>query len=96
MVTSTSGGQALAENPDTLSFIAGDVTGFNRFQASGVQSTLPAGAVARQLAAQMKLPTATPWSLCGSRGQVLDEALPIGEQLTPGEEVMVVPKAHLG
>jgi hypothetical protein len=89
--------QAVAEAPDTFSFEASDVTGTQTVVASDVQRILPAGAVARSLAAWMKLPDNVPWALRDeSTSAFLDEERPIGEQIQPGAKVTVTPKTHLG
>jgi hypothetical protein len=87
----------VADAPDTFSFEASDVTGTQTVVASDVQRALPAGAVARSLAAWMKLPDNVPWSLRDeSTSAFLDEERPIGEQIQPGAKVTVTPKTHLG
>ncbi len=85
------------EAADTFSFEASDVTGTQTVVASDVQRVLPAGAVARSLAAWMKLPDNVPWALRDeTTSAFLDEERPIGEQIRPGAKVTVTPKAHLG
>ena len=81
---------------DPLAFEAVDVTGSHNVAVSGVQRGLPAGVVATALARQMSLAPNTPWSLHDSRGAILDDERTIGEQVTPGEKMTIVPKAHLG
>ena len=81
---------------DPLDFEAVDVTGSQSAAVNGVQRSLPAGVVAKALAQQMSLAPNTPWSLHDSRGAILDDERPIGEQVTPGEKMTIVPKAHLG
>ena len=85
------------EAADTFSFEASDVTGTQTVVASDVQRVLPAGAVARSLAAWMKLPENVPWALRDeSTSAFLEEERPIGEQIQPGAKVTVTPKTHLG
>ncbi len=62
----------------------------------GVDYNLPAGSAAASIATRMSLPQDVPWALHNSRGAFLDDDLPIGEQITPGERLTVTPKAHLG
>ena len=82
---------------ETFSFEASDVTGTQTVVANDVQRILPAGAVARSLAAWMKLPDNVPWALRNeSTSAFLDEERPIGEQIRPGAKVTVTPKTHLG
>jgi hypothetical protein len=82
---------------DVLSFEAGDVTGTHSVVANDVQKTLPAGTVARALAARMSLPQNVPWALRNeSTSAFLEDDKPIGEQLEPGARVTVTPKTHLG
>jgi hypothetical protein len=80
-----------------FSFEAVDVTGSLRLVAEGVEPGMPAEAVARALAARMRLPQSVPWALRSDETSAfLDERRPIGEQLAPGAQVTVVPKTHLG
>jgi hypothetical protein len=81
---------------DWLDFEVVDVTGTHRARASGVQRSLPVSVVAKTLAAELGLPQNTPWSLNDSRGAILVDEQPIGEQLSPGEELTLAPKSHLG
>ena len=95
----TRNGTALAPDPsaDVLSFEAGDVTGTHSVIANDVQKTLPAGTVARALAARMSLPQNVPWALRNeSTSTYLEDDKPIGDQLEPGAKVTVTPKTHLG
>jgi hypothetical protein len=95
----TRNGTAMAPelSADVLSFEAGDVTGTHSVVANDVQKTLPAGTVARALAARMSLPQNVPWALRNeSTSAFLEDDKPIGEQLEPGARVTVTPKTHLG
>ena len=89
---------AVLEPPDTLSFEATDVTGLRPVQVSDVQRSLPAGAVARALAAQMSLPDNVTWALRrdDTTGAYLDDEVPIGDQIEPDARLTVTPKTHLG
>ena len=80
----------------TLDFTANDVTGSTMVEVSDVQGSVPASAVAAALADEMELPDNVPWSLRDSRSRVLDDQMPIADQIEPGETLTVTPKAHLG
>jgi hypothetical protein len=91
------GAAAVLDGPARFSFEAADVTGMHRVVASDVQGSLPAGAVARALAARMALPDNVPWALRDEQTSAyLDDARPIGEQIATGAKVTVTPKTHLG
>jgi hypothetical protein len=96
----TRDGAVAAPEPSTmevLSFEAGDVTGTHSVIANDVQRTLPAGMVAKALAARMSLPQNVPWALRNeSTSAFLDDDKPIGDQLAPGAKVTLTPKTHLG
>ena len=80
-----------------ISFEAADVTGTHSVVARDVQATALAGAVAKAVAASMRLPENVPWALRDdSTSAFLDDEKPIGEQLTPNARVTVTPKTHLG
>src|SRR5436189_4793638 len=88
---------AVLPGPPTFSFEAADVTGMHRVVANDVQRSLPAGAVAKALAARMALPENVPWALRDEQTSAyLDDNKPIGEQLQLGAKVTVTPKTHLG
>lgn len=93
-------GTEVRSNPQaaaTLSFQAVSVTESEVHEVSDVQASLPAGAVAQAIAAQMHLPENTPWGLRDeSTSVLLDDDKPIGEQIAPGARLKVTPKAHLG
>lgn len=94
--------QGTAMAPESLeveafSFEAADVTGTQRLIANDVQRSLPAGTVARALAARMALPENVPWALrSDSTSAFLDDDQSIGEQIERGAKVTVTPKTHLG
>ena len=96
----SSGGQATAQlSPSaTVAFRAADVTRTVTMEASDIQKSAPAGAVAQALAARMELPMNVPWSLRrDASGAFLEDDAPIGEQIAQtGESLTVAPKAHLG
>ncbi len=85
-----------AADGDALSLELSDVTGTHSVVADDVQHSLPAGAVARAVANQFSLPENVPWSLHDDRGAFLDDAAPIGDQVTTGAKLWVSPKTHLG
>ena len=92
------GGVATAEmaEPDTMDFEVKDVTWGQTLEAEDIQRSAPAGAVARALASTMSLPGEA-WALRNdATAEYLDDETPIGEQLQPGAEVTLTPKAHLG
>jgi len=80
-----------------ISFEVTNCTGTETVNVTGVQTTLPAGAVAAAVADKMSLPPNTPWALRDdTQGTFLDDDKPIGEQVAPGAKLTVTPKAHLG
>ena len=82
---------------DTIDFQASEVTGTRTIEARGVQRTLPAGSVAKALAARMSLPDDVPWGLRDDETSVyLDDSRPIGEQVRPKGRVVLSPRTHLG
>ena len=92
-------GTVLAPEPpgSLLSLEAADVTGTQSVVARDVQGTALAGAVAKALAASMRLPENVPWALRDeSTSAFLDDEKPIGEKLGPNAKVTVTPKTHLG
>ncbi len=89
----------MSENPTpgTLSFEVSDVTRTRTFEATDVQSTLPAGAVAKSIAASLQLPDNVPWGLRDDvTSRFLEDSKPIGEQIGPSAKVSLTPKTHLG
>jgi hypothetical protein len=89
---------AVAAPPHSSSFRfqATDVTGTLEMDVADLQSSVPAGAVARTLAQRMALPTNVPWALRDDRGSFLDDEREIGEQIAPDAKVTLTPKTHLG
>jgi hypothetical protein len=85
--------RALAE---TIGFTAVDVTGTNVVEATGVQPSLPAGAIARSLASKMDLPGDVPWGLRSQSSVHLDEDVAIGDQIETGSQITIFPRTHLG
>ena len=80
-----------------VSFFVHDVTGTISLEKENVQGSLPAGAVASSLAAEMQLPENVPWGLRNDEtSDFLKDDKPIGEQIETGESVTVTPKTHLG
>ncbi len=80
----------------TLNFRVSDVTGTRDLPVE-VQQGLPAGAVARSLAARMNLDASVPWALRDDTScTYLDDERPIGEQLAPEARATLTPKTHLG
>lgn len=81
----------------TLTLTAHDVTETQELVLDGVQRDLPAGALAETLARRMALPDDVPWALRDNvTSRVLDEKLPIGDQLSPAGSLTVFPRTHLG
>jgi hypothetical protein len=61
------------------------------------QRQLRADAAAATLAARLSMPANTPYALRSNRtAGFLDDAKPLGEQVTPGEKLTLTPKTHLG
>jgi hypothetical protein len=80
----------------TLQFETADVTGLHTAVAN-VEESLPAGAVAGSLVAEMSLPQNVPYGLRDeATGAYLDDAKPIGEQIGPEAKLTVTPRTHLG
>ena len=90
MIAAQNGGKS-----DVFSLTAVDVTGSFEVEAQP-QPALPAGVVARALAARLSLPDNVPWGLHDGEGTFLQDDVPISEQIESGAKVTVVPKAHLG
>jgi len=81
----------------TMSLEASDVTNTHSVDLTGVQRSLPAGAVARSVASMMGLPTNVPYALrLDSTSEVLRDDEPIGDQVRSGAQLSVIPKTHLG
>ena len=92
---SSSGREASA--PAVLTLEATDVTGTHTLELTGVQESVPAGALAQAIAARMELPQNVPWALrSDATGAFLEDSLPIGAQIGTDSRVTVTPKAHLG
>lgn len=83
---------------DPLRLCAVDVTGTRSVELEGVDGHRLAGEVAMSLAAEMSLPTNTPFALRDDdRAKMLTDDVPIGEQVEREDaNVVVVPKSHLG
>ncbi len=82
---------------ETLRFTVSDVTGTHTLDADEVQTTLPAGVVARSIAAKMALPEDVPWSLRSDTSSTfLDDDLAIGDQIETDSRVTIFPRTHLG
>jgi hypothetical protein len=82
--------------PELLHFNAVNVTGTQAIEVDfGPQ--LSARAVTESIAHRMQLPSDVAWSLRDdSVGAFLDEDRAIGDQIEPGANVSVTPRAHLG
>lgn len=77
-------------------FEATNVTGTQTLPVR-VQRSTPAETVAKSIASDMSLPGDVSWSLRDDLSSVfLRDDLPIGDQLEPGANVTLTPKAHLG
>lgn len=83
---------------DPLRLRVSDVTGRMRFDLNEVDGHRTAGDVAHSVATMMHLPTETRFSLRSERGRMLVDDEPIGGQVEegPSEELVVIPRAHLG
>lgn len=83
---------------DPLRLSAVDVTGTKTIELEGVDGHRLAGEVAMSLAAEMSLPTNTPWALRDDqKARMLTDDQPIGQQVNEDDaHVVVVPKSHLG
>jgi len=82
---------------ETMDFLATDITNTMRVKAQGVQSGTPVSAVAKSLAASMRLPVNVPWAIRDDRtSRFLDDFRPIGDQIEPDSSVTICPKTHLG
>ncbi len=85
-----------AVSATTIRFEATDVTGTHTAVAH-VQRSLPTEAVVDSLVKQMTMPENVPYGLRDdTTGRFLDDATPIGEQLTPESRTTLTPKTHLG
>ncbi len=82
---------------ETIRFTATDVTGTHTVEATDVQPTLSAGAVARSIAAKFGLPGDVPWALrSDSTSAYLDEDVAIGDQIESDTRITIFPRTHLG
>jgi hypothetical protein len=82
---------------ETIRFTATDVTGTHTVEATDVQRTLPAGAVARSIADKFGLPGDVPWALrSDSTSAYLDEDVAIGDQIESDSRITIFPRTHLG
>jgi hypothetical protein len=81
---------------ETIRFTAIDVTGTQVLEASEVQKSLPAGAVARSIASRMALPDDVPWALRSdaTSARLLDDVA-IGDQVEQDEALTIFPSTHL-
>ena len=81
---------------DTLTVEVQNVTRTRSVQAT-FQSSLRADAAAAALAVKLSMPADLPYALRSSKtAGFLDDAKPLGQQLTPGERLTLTPKSHLG
>ena len=97
MSTWNGGGAAPAAPAGLLDLEAADVTGTQTVVARDVQYSALAGAVARALAASMRLPANVPWVLRDdSTGNYLEDKTPIGDQIEPDSHLTIAPRTHLG
>jgi hypothetical protein len=93
MTRSPTGGSVV----DPIGFTASDVTGLRQMLFQQVDGHRAAGEVAMSVASAMDLPTNVPWSLRDEkRARMLDQGAPLGSQVEPGAELVVIPKSHLG
>jgi hypothetical protein len=86
--------------PSSMRVMVRDVTSTHHAQLD-LDPKLRVGAVAQAVAARMSLPNDTTWALRDeSTAAFLDDGLPIGDALGPGERTSVslvaTPRAHLG
>lgn len=81
----------------TMRFTATDVTGTHTLEATQVQPSLPAGAVARSVAEKLGLPMDVPWALRSDTTSAhLDDGVAIGDQIESDSRVTIFPRTHLG
>ena len=81
----------------TIEFEASDVTGTHTVKVSDVQRSLPAGTLAKAIAARMALPDNVPWVLRDdTTSAFLEEDKPIGDQIGPDAKITITPLTHLG
>lgn len=83
--------------PGSVTFTAFDVTGSRSLSIENVDGHRRAGEVAMSVAAAFNLPTNVPWSFRDEkRARMLDQKLPLGSQIEPDAELVVIPKSHFG
>jgi len=88
--------QLIEDANGTLTVEVQNVTRTRRVEAT-FQRNLRADAAAATLASRLSMPANTPYALRSSRtAGFLDDAKALGEQVTPGEELTLTPKSHLG
>ncbi|HEX6813626.1 MAG TPA: hypothetical protein VF384_18550 [Planctomycetota bacterium] len=86
-----------AEAPNKFWFRISDVTGTFSREADSYDPRMSVAAVGADLTRDIAWAKSTPWALRDdSRGEYLDEARPIGEQITPGADLVLTPRTHLG
>ena len=98
MISKYEGSVAIDDtDPDAhIRFEATDVTGTHSATAD-VQRSLPTSAVVASLIRRMTMPENVPYGLRDdTTGKFLDDAVPIGDQLTPESRTTLTPKTHLG
>ena len=82
---------------DPLDFQATDVTGSRELDFDGVNGHRLARDVAMSVAGAMDLDLSMPYGLRDDqRARMLNDELPLGEQIRPGSKLVVIPKSHLG
>jgi hypothetical protein len=82
---------------DEFDFDVTDVTRSRPMRARNVPRSIPAGIIARSLAARLRLPDNVPWTLRDDSTSVfLDEGRAIGEQIQQDSKVTLTPMTHLG
>jgi hypothetical protein len=78
-----------------LSFVANTVTGTQSLPMN-IDRGLSARSVAESIAERLALPDDTSWVLRNDDSTYLDDSRSIGEQIAPGSNVTIAPRAHLG
>jgi hypothetical protein len=81
---------------DPVSFSITDVTARCTLDVENIDGHRPARDVAQSMASLMELPGTTPYALRDDgNARMLEDDVALGSQITPGAELVVIPRAHL-
>jgi hypothetical protein len=82
---------------DPLRVFAEDVTGSKLIELEGIDGHRKVSDVAQSLAGELNLPMNSPWALRDEKSaRMLDDDLPLGQQIEQDARLTVIPRSHLG